>query len=306
MVTGVTPDLSTTGTVRYRTEDVDTTTFYLGGDQFSTCNNYTISKGRDLNAFDIETRNKVCVIGSYVADTLFQYADPLDKTIMINGDPFTVVGIYYEKDGSTESSMDDALVVPYSLNRELIQDNYITSYIVKVNSSSNMTSVITAMKEFLAENIDDNVGSYMVKNGNSAMTESNDQMTSISLVLGGVAGIALLVGGIGIMNIMLVTVSERTREIGIKKSIGAPAGDIIMQFLVEAGILSAMGGVIGIIVGYALSVILGKAFYDVIVFPNVFVTVGAFLFSIVIGIGFGLYPAVKAAALQPVDALRAE
>jgi putative ABC transport system permease protein len=145
-----------------------------------------------------------------------------------------------------------------------------------------------------------------VENGNSAMAESNDEMASISMVLGGVAGIALLVGGIGIMNIMLVTVSERTREIGIKKSIGAPASDIIMQFLVEAAILSAMGGVIGILLGYALSVILGKALYDVIVFPSLLVTVGAFAFSIAIGIGFGLYPAAKASALQPVDALRAD
>jgi putative ABC transport system permease protein len=150
------------------------------------------------------------------------------------------------------------------------------------------------------------VGEYTVENGNSAMAESNDEMASISMVLGGVAGIALLVGGIGIMNIMLVTVSERTREIGIKKSIGAPASDIIMQFLVEAAILSAMGGVIGILLGYALSVILGKALYDVIVFPSLLVTVGAFAFSIAIGIGFGLYPAAKASALQPVDALRAD
>jgi len=306
MVTGVTPDLSTTGTIKYRTENIDTTTIYLGGDQFATCNNYVIDEGRDISAFDIETRNKVCVIGSYVAKALFQYADPIGKTLMINGDPYVVVGIYYQKDGSTESSMDDALVVPYSLNRTLLVDNYITSYIIKVNSSSNMTSVITAVKAFLAENIDSAVGEYTVKNGNSAMTESNDEMTSISLVLGGVAGIALLVGGIGIMNIMLVTVSERTREIGIKKSIGAPASDIIMQFLVEAGILSAMGGVVGIILGYILSVILGKAFFDVIVFPGTLITIGAFLFSIAIGIGFGLYPAVKASALQPVDALRAD
>ncbi len=306
MVTGVTPDLSTTGALKYRTTNIDTSTIYLGGDQFSTCNNYALSKGRDINAYDISARNPVCVIGSYVAKSLFQYSDPIGETLLVNGSPFVVVGIYYEKDGSTESSMDDAILVPYSFNRVLLQDNYITSFIVKVNSSSNMTTVIADMKAFLEENIDSDVGKYTVKNGNSSMTESQDEMTNISLVLGGVAGIALLVGGIGIMNIMLVTVSERTREIGIKKSIGAPASDIIMQFLVEAGILSAMGGVIGIILGYALSVILGKAFYDVIVFPNALVTIGAFAFSIAIGIGFGLYPAVKAAKLQPVDALRAD
>ena len=122
----------------------------------------------------------------------------------------------------------------------------------------------------------------------------------MSVVLGGIAGIALLVGGIGIMNIMLVTVTERTREIGIKKSIGAPRREIVGQFLVEAAILSALGGLIGIALGYLLSLILGKAMYDLLV------TAGAFAFSVAIGIVFGIYPAAKASGLQPVDALRAD
>ena len=108
------------------------------------------------------------------------------------------------------------------------------------------------------------------------------------------------------MNIMLVTVTERTREIGIKKAIGAPRSEIVTQFLVESAILSALGGVIGIILGFVLSLIIGKAVYDLILVPGVLITVGAFLFSIVIGIGFGMYPAVKASGLQPVDALRAD
>ena len=128
----------------------------------------------------------------------------------------------------------------------------------------------------------------------------------MSVVLGGIASIALLVGGIGIMNIMLVTVTERTREIGIKKSIGAPRGEIITQFLVEAGILSGLGGLIGIALGFGLSLILGKAMYDLILLPSLPVTLGAFSFSVAIGILFGIYPAVKASNLQPVDALRAD
>ena len=128
----------------------------------------------------------------------------------------------------------------------------------------------------------------------------------MSVVLGGIAGIALLVGGIGIMNIMLVTVTERTREIGIKKSIGAPRREIVGQFLVEAAILSALGGLIGIGLGYLLSLILGKAMYDLILLPGTLVTAGAFAFSVIIGIVFGIYPAAKASNLQPVDALRAD
>ena len=128
----------------------------------------------------------------------------------------------------------------------------------------------------------------------------------MSVVLGGIAGIALLVGGIGIMNIMLVTVTERTREIGIKKSIGAPRREIVGQFLVEAAILSALGGLIGIALGYLLSLILGKAMYDLILYPDALVTAGTFAFSVAIGIVFGIYPAAKASGLQPVDALRAD
>ena len=128
----------------------------------------------------------------------------------------------------------------------------------------------------------------------------------MTVVLGGIAGIALLVGGIGIMNIMLVTVTERTREIGIKKSIGAPRREIVGQFMVEAAILSALGGLIGIALGYLLSLILGKAMYDLILFPSALVALGSFGFSVAIGLIFGIYPAVKASNLQPVDALRAD
>ena len=128
----------------------------------------------------------------------------------------------------------------------------------------------------------------------------------MSVVLGGIAGIALLVGGIGIMNIMLVTVTERTREIGIKKSIGAPRREIVGQFLVEAAFLSALGGIAGILLGFGLSLVLGKLMYDLILLPGALVSVGAFAFSVVIGIVFGIYPALKASNLQPVDALRAD
>ena len=202
--------------------------------------------------------------------------------------------------------MDNMLVVPSSLTRSLLTSDYITSYTVKVDTSDQVDTVMDRLDSYLSENISSSVGTYTLTDGNAAMTESNEETASMSVVLGGIAGIALLVGGIGIMNIMLVTVTERTREIGIKKSIGAPRGEIIGQFLVEAAILSGMGGVIGILLGYGLSLILGKAMYDLILLPDSLVTAGAFAFSVVIGIVFGIYPAVKASNLQPVDALRAD
>lgn len=306
MAEGVTPDLSTTLPVQYSGTTVDTTTTYFGSDQFSVCNNYTLEKGRDILTMDVTQRNMVCVLGSYVADSLFQYADPIGKTVTIGGYPFLVVGTFYQKDGGAEESMDDAVVIPYSMNRAVLTSSALDNIIVKVDSSTHMTQVMNQLTAFLDENLDTAVGEYTIKNGNSAMTESNDEMASISVVLGGIASIALLVGGIGIMNIMLVTVTERTREIGIKKSIGAPRREIIVQFLLEAGILSSLGGLIGIAFGFLLSLILGKAMYDLIVLPGAGITLGSFAFSMVIGVVFGIYPAVKASNLLPVDALRAD
>ena len=128
----------------------------------------------------------------------------------------------------------------------------------------------------------------------------------MSLILGGIAGISLLVGGIGIMNIMLVTVTERTREIGIRKAIGGSRRSIIIQFLIEASVLCGVGGLFGVVLGYLGTLVAGKLILKTVLLPSVPMTIGAVAFSVVLGIGFGMYPAVKASGLQPVDALRAE
>lgn len=304
--TGITPDLKTSGTIKHGGTSITTSTVYLGSEQFSVCNNYTIDQGRDLLQNDIERRSRVCVIGAYVAQTLFQYADPVGQTIYFNSEPFEVVGVYYAKDGTAEESMDDMIVLPYSMNRALLGSAVITSYTVKVDTSNQMDLVMAELEAFLEETVNSNTGTYTLEDGNAALSESEDETASITLVLVGVAAIALLVGGIGIMNIMLVTVSERTREIGIKKSIGAQRSVIVTQFLVESSVLSAAGGLIGIAIGFAVSLILGKALYGLILLPSAFVTLGSFGFSILIGVGFGLYPAIKASGLQPVDALRSD
>ena len=303
---GVTPSHSTTATARFQGETAEDVSVYLGSTQWDVCGNYTLDKGRGILDYDIENESPVCVIGSYLTKTFFPYSDPVGQTITVGGHALTVVGTLYQKDGSEEDSMDNCLWVPFTLNRTLMNTAYVTQYTVKVNKSQNMDRVMTALERYFAQTVSDRLGEVKLENGNAAMSESTSEMTSMSVVLGGIAGIALLVGGIGIMNIMLVTVTERTREIGIKKSIGAPKREIIVQFLIEAAILSSLGGIVGIILGYVLSAVLGQAMYGVVSFPNTLVTAGAFLFSAVIGIVFGLYPAVKAANLQPVDALRSE
>lgn len=307
MVTGVSPlATSRNANMSYSDFSVATTTLTFGNEDVTSCANYSLEQGREISFLDVQNRSYVVVLGSYVADTLFPYTNPVGQRILINGASYEVVGTYWQKDGGTEGSMDDVAMLPYTLSRALSGAAYPTQYVIKIGTSTEMDSAMIYMEDWFSEHISATVAEVTVEDGNAAMSASQDQMTSMSVVLGGVAGIALLVGGIGIMNIMLVTVSERTREIGIKKAIGAPDSDIITQFLVEAGILSALGGLIGVALGFALSAILGKMMYDLIVFPSAFVTIGALSFSVVIGIVFGLYPAAKAAQLQPVDALRVD
>ena len=305
-ITGVTPSYSASGTLKYYNNSNSTAKVYFGNDQWSECSNFVLDEGRDLLEMDIEGRNRVCVIGSYVAEALFGFRDPIGESLMYNGVPLTVVGIFYGKDGTAEESMDDMILIPYTLNRQLLNSDTVTSFSIKVNSSSNMTAVMDRVEDWMLENVNTNTSEYTVENGNDAMQAAEDETASIQVVLGGVAAIALLVGGIGIMNIMLVTVTERTREIGIKKAIGARRKVIVSQFLVESTVLSGCGGILGILIGFAGSLILGKVIYDMILFPGIGMTVGAFLFSLVIGVGFGMYPAIKASGLQPVAALRAD
>ena len=305
-ITGVTPSSSTSGTLRFETNLNETAVIYFGNEQWSACNNYTLDEGRDLLELDMDRRSQVCVIGSYLANTLFGFQDPVGQTLSVNGTPLTVVGVFYQKDGGAEESMDDAVVVPYTLNRQMLDTDVVSQFTVKVTSSTDMATVMNQVESWCVENVDTNTGEYTVENGNDAMQAAEDETASLQVVLGGVAAIALLVGGIGIMNIMLVTVTERTREIGIKKAIGAQRKVIISQFLVESTVLSGCGGVIGILIGYAGSLIAGKLIYDLILMPALWMSLAAFAFSLAIGVGFGLYPAVKASGLQPVDALRAE
>lgn len=202
--------------------------------------------------------------------------------------------------------MDDAILVPYTLNRSILGTAIVTDFTIKVEVSDNMEEAISRIESWLSENLNSNTSEYTVENGNDEMNASEDETTNLSLILAGVACISLLVGGIGIMNIMLVTVTERTREIGIKKAIGAQRRVIVTQFLVEAAVLSGLGGLVGIAIGYGGSLLIGKAMYDLNLVPDTLYVAASAVFSIVIGIAFGLYPAVKASGLQPVDALRAD
>ena len=292
----------------------------LGNDKYGLCNDYKIAKGRDLSYLDIEKENQVCVLGSAVADELFGFADPVDKTITINGTPFLVVGVYESKSagvnvGSSEENQwiqetinrqDYMILLPSTMTRIFNNNQPIEQYIIKAKDAESLKEVSTLVNGFLAGFISSDNGYYYIDNPTSYQNEQAEADKLQQRFLGGIAAISLLVGGIGIMNIMLVTVTERTREIGIRKAIGAERKSIIVQFLIEAAMICGIGGIFGIIVGYLGTLIVGKMNFDIILIPSAGITVGAFLISVAPGIIFGLYPAVKASGLQPVDALRAD
>ena len=281
---------------------------YYGSDQYAACNNLTIARGRDLALLDIEKYNQVCVLGAQAAKTFFGSADPVGKELSVNGNKFLVAGVYTARlsdESADQSWLDNFIVFPYTARRLLGGDKP-TEFLVKARSSEAMTEAISRLSGFLKGLVDQNTGGYNVYSESQWQEQSNEYLSMIGLVLGGIAAISLAVGGIGIMNIMLVTVTERTREIGIRRAIGAQRSSIVAQFLIEAAMLCGIGGIIGILFGTAGSVILSNLLMQMTIFPPVKVTVEAFALSVALGIIFGSYPAVKASKLQPVEALRAE
>ena len=321
-VVGVTPNGQANATVVYGTKNsanMETKydeqwnlisgppTIYFGSDQYSACSNLTLAKGRDLAYLDMQNYNQVCVIGAEAAKIFFGTVDPVGKEVKINGNKFTVVGVYAPRGEEGENSinqMDNIFVIPYTMTRLL--GGSVDQYTVKVRSSEDMTEVTSRLGGFLKGLIPQGTGGYDVYNEGQWQQYQNETMNTISMVLGGIAAISLLVGGIGIMNIMLVTVTERTREIGIRRAIGAQRASIVTQFLIEAGMLCGMGGVVGIAVGTVGSVVVSRLMYQMTVYPPVWVGLAAFALSVALGVIFGSYPAIKASKLQPVEALRAE
>ena len=328
LVEGITPDveINETATVQYGAKTIRINDWNngnydwqtamhikLGSDQYGVCNNYTLAGGREMSYLDVEKTNAVCVLGAGAKEALFDFTDPVGEYITINGQPFKVVGYYEAVDLEGWNELDNIIVLPYTFNRSMNNNYNIDSYVVKAKSAQATVEAMTKLDAFLnglfpmnADGNRDN-GSFYVNSNNSSAEQVQSQSNMQSLVLGAIAGISLLVGGIGIMNIMLVTVTERTREIGIRKAIGAERKSIIVQFLIEAAVICGIGGLIGIFIGYLGTLIAGKFLLNgMILWPGTVITIGAFAFSVVLGVIFGLYPAIKASGLQPVEALRAD
>ena len=305
----MTPTVSVSATVKHGSDTMDSTSVGSYGEEYLDIMGYGIGAGRSLLYSDMASRQKVAFIGDYVAEELYGSAEnAVGETIKINGDAYTVVGIAERQtedaadfdDGCT----DDFVWIPYSRAVKLSRNANITSYIFTSWDTDNTDACTEALESFLYDHLL-NENLYTVTAMSSLLDSLNEQIGMMSMMLGGIAGISLLVAGVGVMNIMLVSVTERTREIGIRKALGAKRRVILQQFIIEAAVTSTIGGVIGIIFGSLCSTGIGSLI-GIEAPPTVGAVIVSFSVSVGIGLIFGFMPASRASKLSPIDALRSD
>ena len=263
--------------------------------------NQGVQEGRYIIDADVDNRSAVCVIGADLAEELYGTTSVVGNTLHIDGRAFRIVGVLESRGTSMGGSSDESVVLPFTLAQRMLDSTTISSIYVSAIDSASVDDAQTVVESFLYKKYQ-NESSYSVMNQTQMLETANETASTLSLMLGGIAGISLLVGGIGIMNIMLVSVTERTREIGIRKAIGARRRDILLQFLIESVVLSGMGGLLGLMLGYGLMHLL-ESYMGMSVTASAGVAQLAMGFSMFVGVVFGLYPANKASKLKPIDAL---
>lgn len=270
-----------------------------------------LSSGSFIKESDDENRLNVAVVGTQVAKDLFGHTAVIGNSFSMLGRSFQIIGVLEENGSTSYMSNDDIVYIPFSLASRLLKITGIYSFTVSTESVDSVDQARVAVEKFLDERIktasvlDEDLEAYSILNMGDILSAVDQVMGTMTMLLGGIAGISLLVGGIGIMNIMLVSVTERTKEIGIRKAIGAKYGDIMSQFLIESMAISVTGGLIGLFFG-ALLLQLFSRLMDMPISLSPGVSALALLFSLGIGVIFGIYPANKAAKLKPIDALRYE
>jgi len=279
------------------------------GEDYCPINNHYIARGRYISAQDIRGLKRVAVLGSTTARDLFDRQSPLDKRIQISGTPFTVIGVLKEKGGMGFRNPDDGVYVPVTTAmRRLFGLENIQAITCQARSARLMRRAQREIEAVLKKQHkipDQGQADFFIFNQADLMETQNEQQDTFSRLITYLAIVSLMVGGIGIMNIMLVSVTERTREIGIRKAIGAKRRDILSQFLLEAVFLSLVGGLLGVAFGVSGASFVGKANNWKIVLSLETILL-AFSFSALVGIFFGFYPAFKASKLNPIEALRYE
>ncbi|MBI5189691.1 MAG: ABC transporter permease [Nitrospirae bacterium] len=308
-VGGVAPIVRGSAQVVYA--DRNWNTSVLGTDEyFEVVRDWSVVEGRFLTRQDVDGRTKNCVLGTAVVKELFGSDDPVGRVIRIKNVPFTVVGVLAEKGQSpTGQDQDDTIVVAYTTAQtRLFGSTRLNAVMATARSSELLDKAVDQITELLRQRHKIPPGEdddFSIRNLTEMLAMAEMQTKIMAILLGSVASVSLLVGGIGIMNIMLVSVTERTREIGIRMAVGAKGRDILLQFLIEAVVLSLIGGLIGIALGMGLSALIGR-FSDFETQVSVLSVVLSFGFAAAVGIFFGYYPARKAAAMDPIVALRYE
>lgn len=298
------PEVTGNMTVKFDTKSSDTRIVGTSP-EYETIKNMGVSSGRYLLSFDMEYRQKVAILGTAVVKEIFSGVDPIGQTVRINGSMFKVVGVLEEKAGGQDQSDDDQVIIPITVAQRLMKSAVIRNFTVQSTSPETVNAAMEKLTAYLTK-IYKNSNSFRVFNAAQMLSTLNNVTGTMMMVLGGIATISLVVGGIGIMNIMLVSVTERTREIGIRKAIGAKKKNIMTQFLIEALMVTGIGGLIGVALGVGIiKFILGgmKIVPEAYSLPWISLSFGV---SLLVGIVFGLFPAYKAANLNPIEALRSE
>ena len=307
----VSPTASINGTVKVGTTSYSNTSVKGVSESYLGMSGYTVRVGRGINYVDLTDNKKICVVGDYISRVAYG-GNAVGQTIKIGSEKYTIVGVLEAKVTDTsdqEGGSDDIVLLPYTTALRVSKTSTASSYAVTVTSEDNISEAKTVLENGLQELLNSDEG-YMV----TSMSEMLDMMTSmvnmVVTILTAIAAISLLVGGIGIMNIMMVSVTERTREIGIRKALGAQESTILTQFVVEAGVTSALGGCLGIVLGYVVSAIINQILPYILTDITLNVTPSADAAAIAVGIScgigvlFGFLPARRAASLNPIEALR--
>jgi len=303
-VAAVAPYKSISATVSRGDTSTSRSTILAINQSYLSINNVELASGRGISFVDLDNASKVCVIGSDLATTLFSLADPVGQSLKIDGDQYTVIGVLAETGSSMGVDIDSTLLIPYSTAVYLGEDTSNSSLYVQLTDATQADATVTRIENYIRMTLQISSDDYSVTSQSSMIAAMEDINSTLSLMLAGIASISLVVGGIGVMNVMLVSVSERTREIGVRKSLGARRRDILLQFLIEAVVISVLGGIIGILMGLFAGIVIqnfGTGFEasgDVILI--------AFVTSAAIGLIFGSFPAYRASALSPIEALRSE
>ena len=306
----VAPISSVSGTVKAGAATYDDGVVQGTTPGYESIRNWTVAEGRFLQQPDIDNRSFVAVIGAEAATEMYGTTHAVGETFSLNGYTLTVVGVLEEVGSSASGSNDNQILIPFTLAQRLSNQTSSSSFYVSAASSSQVEQAQAAVESYLEKAFENyNTRSYgtqySVFNQTEMLSTLSETTNTLTLMLGGIAAISLLVGGIGIMNIMLVSVSERTREIGIRKAIGAARSNILTQFLIESLVVSLMGGLLGLVISVGAVQALAPVLEMTLTIP-VNVAWMAIAFSVFIGVVFGMYPANKASKLRPIEALHYE